>query len=173
MPPNRTASLLLLHMVDELLQIYPFCFQIHPYFSRDDLDSFKLDAGSSVLTEFAASLEEAPHGFRQLHERPFPSGHFRRVHPARFRCHVAGEPVYFSGADQKDRENPGTAARPDPRPESGGDRLGNRRWRVRSRRQAHGSLMGYGYQGPMRQSGCSLLLQAVGRSTKEKGRAFA
>src|SRR5659263_711616 len=44
---------------------------------------------------------------------------------------------------------------------------------VRPRRQAHGSLMGYGYQGPMRPSGCSLLLQAVGRSKKEKGRAAA
>ena len=68
---------------------------------------------------------------------------------------------------------PGTAARPAPRPEPGGDQLGYRRWRVRPRREIHGSLMGYGYQGPMRQSGCSLLLQAVGRGTKEKGRADA
>src|SRR5665811_2360043 len=90
-----------------------------------------------------------------------------------FLDYVAGGLAYFSGADQKDRTADGTAARPAPRPEPGGDRLGYRRWRVRPRRPVHGSLMGYGYQGPVRQSGCSLLLQAVGRSAKEKGRADA
>ena len=66
--------------------------------------------------------------------------------------------------------SPGTAAWPAPRPEPGGDRLGYRRWRVRPGARSMDPL-GYGHQGPMRPSGCSLLLQAVGRSTKEKGRA--